>query len=460
MSLMGGCAGGGAETFVDLTDTPGSITANQFVRGNSGGTALEFVDPGLTNYLRRDGSNTITGVITPDGNQTRNFGSNSLQFRRVFAESANFVGDTLGATRGSNGAFSVVGGRNVGPGTNTLQIGGGTYPPCGMFGNVFSYYANQTVTMRHQGGGSFMVGSAFAFYGNNDRAEIISDGNSFGSFTGGYAYPYFGSSGTTIRIQNQASGSFLWAYPAGNGGSGTTSEARVFSAGQGAFCGGRIRGNGNGYLHAGTNSAGSFTWGYINTTNATATGRIRSRGRGAFAQGNIAGSVAGQTAYIEAGNSGAFAQGNANNESNITASDAGAFAQGRASSSGRILAGARGAFAQGNQTGAGNIEATGQGSFAHGRCLSGYSITASGLGSFAVGESAGASIVASATNAAQFGPGTNALADSLQVGTAGLRMKGTTGAPGTPQNGDMWLANSYVYIRSNGVTCRVTNAVL
>lgn len=35
--------GGGASTFVGLSDTPGSITANQFLVGNAGGTALEFV---------------------------------------------------------------------------------------------------------------------------------------------------------------------------------------------------------------------------------------------------------------------------------------------------------------------------------------------------------------------------------------------------------------------------------
>ncbi len=40
----GGGGGGGSSTWVGLTDTPGSITANQFVRGNAGGTALEFVD--------------------------------------------------------------------------------------------------------------------------------------------------------------------------------------------------------------------------------------------------------------------------------------------------------------------------------------------------------------------------------------------------------------------------------
>jgi hypothetical protein len=38
----GGGGSGGSSTWVGLTDTPGSITANQFVRGNAGGTALEM----------------------------------------------------------------------------------------------------------------------------------------------------------------------------------------------------------------------------------------------------------------------------------------------------------------------------------------------------------------------------------------------------------------------------------
>lgn len=36
--------GGGASTFLDLTDTPSSFTANKYYRVNSGGTAIEEVD--------------------------------------------------------------------------------------------------------------------------------------------------------------------------------------------------------------------------------------------------------------------------------------------------------------------------------------------------------------------------------------------------------------------------------
>ena len=62
--------------------------------------------------------------------------------------------------------------------------------------------------------------------------------------------------------------------------------------------------------------------------------------------------------------------------------------------------------------------------------------------------------MASATNSAQFGPGTNALADSLAVGDmtgSGIRIAGT-GAPGTPVDGDIWKASGDLNFRSNGVT--------
>ena len=41
-----GGGGGGASAWTGLTDTPGGITANKVVRGNAGGTALEFAETG------------------------------------------------------------------------------------------------------------------------------------------------------------------------------------------------------------------------------------------------------------------------------------------------------------------------------------------------------------------------------------------------------------------------------
>lgn len=49
---------GGATAFTGLTDTPASITANGFVKGNSGGTALEQV----VNVAETDATETISGA--------------------------------------------------------------------------------------------------------------------------------------------------------------------------------------------------------------------------------------------------------------------------------------------------------------------------------------------------------------------------------------------------------------
>ena len=40
----GGGGGGGSSTFVGLSDTPGSFTANKYVRVNSAGNALEYTE--------------------------------------------------------------------------------------------------------------------------------------------------------------------------------------------------------------------------------------------------------------------------------------------------------------------------------------------------------------------------------------------------------------------------------
>ena len=162
-----------------------------------------------------------------------------------------------------------------------------------------------------------------------------------------------------------------------------------------------------------------------------------------FAQGYTYGTY---TISTTAG--GAFAQGQAYG-GNITAAG-GAFAQGNAS--GGVITANTGGFAQGSAP-TGSITAY-IGGFAQGEAYS-YNIDAGGSGSFAHGFANSAAIVASTTNSAQFGPGTNAEADSLQVGS-GIRIKGTTGVPASAlHDGDIWVASNYVYIRSNGTSVKV-----
>lgn len=99
--------------------------------------------------------------------------------------------------------------------------------------------------------------------------------------------------------------------------------------------------------------------------------------------------------------------------------------------------------------------------FAFGGAYNGYDVKSYGSGSMAVGYSGSSDIVAGyddfeSANIWQFGPGTNTQPYSMQIGDAGLRFKGTTGAPSSPQNGDIYINNDYVYIRSNGAGVKIT----
>lgn len=175
---------------------------------------------------------------------------------------------------------------------------------------------------------------------------------------------------------------------------------------------------------------GGFVHGY-SFANGYATG-IYADGSGSQAFGK-AYSV-GATAKIYSAGTGSQAFGSAI-DYDISSTGAGSFAGGYASN--------------------GDISSSSNGAFAHGY-TKGYAITASGEGSFAQGYSDTAAITASVSNSAQFGPGTNAQTDSLQVG-ATMRLKGTTGAPSSNlHDGDQWVANSHQYQRSNGISHKVT----
>ncbi|KKL76738.1 hypothetical protein LCGC14_2041910, partial [marine sediment metagenome] len=216
---------------------------------------------------------------------------------------------------------------------------------------------------------------------------------------------------------------------------------------------------------AGTATIGSTKSGVVFGYAALDSSYIKS-GTGASHDGTLAGGVAvstndGYAAKISAAQGGAVAIGNAKSEyavGKILASARGSFVFGNAygdNANSYITASAVGAFAAGYALD-GNITASGLGAHASGYA-SGYNILASGAGSCAFGSSVAEAITASAANAFQFGPGVNAQADSFGVGY-NMRLKGTDGAPASDlHDGDIWVANSYVYIRSNGVSCKVAN---
>lgn len=123
--LISECAqGGGSTTFIGLTDTPGSFgTPNYLVRINAGGTALEFVDPGViggaSTFL---GLTDTPGAFTSAGQVPRiNGANNALEFVSVDTILGDatilvdtFLGltDTPGAYAGANQIVKVNGTNN------------------------------------------------------------------------------------------------------------------------------------------------------------------------------------------------------------------------------------------------------------------------------------------------------------------------------------------------------------
>lgn len=401
---LDGVAAGASATFVGLTDGPGAIGANLFVRGNAGATALVNFDLfGAANVWT--GVQTLNGATTdfggtprPDSDFGRDIGTTTRRWDRVRGRAGHFVSISgSGSVTHDAGFGGVIGGKAEGIGTSSLTIGGGAFEPLALFGNAFNSDAGASSIMVNAGGGSFLVGSAFALSAGNSELRI--GPTSYGAFCGGYAAA--AGSGRFARLRSYGSGSFLWgyAYPQGT----ATHLITTTSTAAGAFCAGR------------TENGGSHT--------------LRAAGAGSFVSGRLSGAAAG---VIES-----------------TLLGSGAFVQGDAGTGGVIRGSAAGAFAHGSTTlSGGSITGSGAGSFAAGAVTSG-SILASAIGAFAVGSAGTGAITASAANAAQFGPGANSQSDSLKVGTAGLRLKGTTGAPTTPVVGDHWVdAGGFVVIRT------------
>ena len=121
----------------------------------------------------------------------------------------------------------------------------------------------------------------------------------------------------------------------------------------------------------------------------------------------------------------------------------------------KITSSGKGSLAFGNTKDA-TMESTFPGSIAMGYADQ-NEIESSGKGSFAIGWAGSAQIQAQADNSFQFGEGTNTQADSLMIGgTFRFRGKSQSSHPTSPlQNGDMWIRNNFVYVRSNGVNVKI-----
>lgn len=398
--------------------------ANQFARSNGAATAFVFFDLFA-------GANTWTATqtfanINPNADDTRVAGTNALRWSEVAARRMRAF-DTSGAgtktitqAAGTSGILAGFALANLGATAEiALSQTSPDFRPALVAGSAYASISGGSARLRNQEGGCTVIGSAFSAGTGAALLETIPGG--FGAFCGGYAYSTGSNGAATVR--SGASGAFCWGYAIGPASPGT---GNVIASGAGSVVLGRTEGGG---------STGS------QTVESTA------GGSGSFVSG-VVGSGGIAAGLIRASASGAFCQGRSTGGSNATAG-------------GTLLASGSGAFAQGICAGGsaaaatGTITASGSGSFAHGSAVAGAlaaAITASGLGSFAVGAAtSGQTIAATVANAFQFGVGTNSQIDSLQVGTT-VRLKGTVGAPTTPQNGDIFVdANGMMNVGTAGM---------
>lgn len=492
-------------TKLSFENPDGSFSAPVELKGETGGRGMTGAGGGAGRGNKND-----RRILNPESDQFAGayVGTENLRWDRMHARLGCFVGSSYENGNRNNSApgvgtivfddeqTGIMAGNIVqdGTGESYMRLGsrgfGGQpnrWKATAVFADAFSTGGGDARVLNN-GGGSACFGTAFS-YGDYD-CSLLQTG--FAAFLSGYAQ---GGSYGPVTLEVTGSGAFASAYVSGYGN--ITAKAQ----GSGSFVAGYVGGFSaisSGQLIAET--GGGFAQGHIYAGYGAlaSTTRIQSGGLGAFAQGRSY-NYGGVSALIRAGGAGAFAQGNAYGGSvlasadgsfaqgmaqggnSITASAVGSLAQGHANN-GDILASAPGTFAQGKVTGYGTgvaaIRATAAGAFAHGYMYAGsgytnlilasgigsfahgssgyYSVTASGEGSIAMGAATNGDIGATSFNSAQFGPGVNALRDSFQIGSAGLRFKGTVNAPTTPQNGDQWIDGSgNVVIRSGGVSVTI-----
>ncbi len=367
-----------------------------FIDVSDHGTLEGLSDDDHPQYLLIDGTRAMEGAITTQDVLAdvtgRAFGTDAIPFGKAYTtQLQNVVGAGSKVWQAASKG-GLMAGYQTGGGSVTHRLDGGLYPAVLAVGNCDAA-VGATAVLEASSGGASAMGSASA--SGSGYALVSSSG--YASFAAGYAY-----------------------------GAGTSELS--------------------------SSGAGSVAVGYANGFGSNATAQIQSTNRGSFAQG-LASATAGSPSKgrIRASGGGSFCQGYALSLSTslagLLASGGGSFAQGLCRNTGTNVAGS-------------TIAATGEGSFAQGYALStgvGLArVLSAGKGAFAQGYAGpGAVIDALADNAVQFGPGINAQPDSLQVGAAGLRLKGTTGAPGALQNGDFWVSAGFVYLRSNGVTRKI-----
>jgi len=383
------------------TTTLGGANINSTGLGSfAQGAAIKTVDTASSTHIRAGGNGSFAQGGAIDGYLTAGSPSTRGTFAQGYASGS--------ATRievGAQGSFAqgsantVIGSDNyqskIAAGTNQNLFG---IPRRGLFaqgasepGDVvpIGYPVAQYTRVSTDGAGGFAQGAGVS------GSQIVAQG--YGTFAQGYT-TVTGSIGTNYGSFSSpltAKGAFAQGY---------AKRADIY-----------------------VNSKGCFAQGYTFGYDSTNTGDIKATSPGSFAQGAAIGTTT-NASYIRASAPGSFAQGYG--AYGIVASNTGSFAQGHTNIAGSSL----GSFAQGYNTvaasgvasfaqGSYKVYATQGGSFARGLGHPVYTISATGAGSFVnayLGISAAESATASGDHAVQFGPGTNSVNNSIQVGTKNM----------------------------------------
>ena len=122
-----GSGGSGSSTFIDLTDTPGSFTADRFLKVNSGGDAIEFATLSSSNIPNLPASKITSGTFSTA--RLASGGSVDQVLTRTSTGMAwsSVTGGSGAFTDGTNGVY-YNGSKNVGIGltnpTHKLEVDG------------------------------------------------------------------------------------------------------------------------------------------------------------------------------------------------------------------------------------------------------------------------------------------------------------------------------------------------
>ena len=189
--------GSGSTTFIGLTDTPSSFTADKWLKVNSGGTALEFINSPITavsgaGSVETSGTTSISvtldGDLTTPGN-SKYYGTN-ISGTRGWYSLPSGVGDMTKAVYDADE-------------NNTIDaIRGGTGQSGYTTGDLL--YANSTVTLAKLNAGT--SGYVLTSNGAGSAPSWQASGSSKWTDNGDIIYP---TNSEDVRITNETPGLFF-----------------------------------------------------------------------------------------------------------------------------------------------------------------------------------------------------------------------------------------------------------